>query len=87
MATPVHPILTAIERDRIAYATFAASLNKTGGRKAAQENGREVTHTDEDAHQADSAIAEDAISEPTNDGVRRLRQARRSPLATIPRVP
>jgi hypothetical protein len=33
MATPVHPILTAIERDRIAYATFVASLNKTGGRR------------------------------------------------------
>ena len=37
MATPVDPILTAIERDRIAYVAFAASLNKTDGRKAAQE--------------------------------------------------
>jgi hypothetical protein len=43
MATPVDPIFTAIERDRIAYAAFAASLNKTDGRKAAQEKGREVT--------------------------------------------
>ena len=43
MATPVDPIFTAIERDRIAYVAFAASLNKTDGRKAAQENGREVT--------------------------------------------
>ena len=40
MATPVDPILTAIERDRIAYVAFAASLNKTDGRKAAQEKGR-----------------------------------------------
>jgi len=29
MATPVDPILTAIERDRIAYVAFAASLNRT----------------------------------------------------------
>ena len=35
MATPVDPILTAIERDRIAYVAFAASLNRTDGRKAA----------------------------------------------------
>ena len=28
MATPVDPILTAIERDRIAYVAFAALLNK-----------------------------------------------------------
>ena len=36
MATPVDPIVTAIERDRIAYVAFAASL----GRNAAQEIGR-----------------------------------------------
>jgi hypothetical protein len=35
MATPVAPIPTAIERDRIAYVAFAASLNKTDRRKAA----------------------------------------------------
>ena len=52
MATPVDPILTAIARDRIAYVAFAASLNKTDGRKAAQEKGREVTRTDEDAYGA-----------------------------------
>ena len=51
MATPVDPIVTAIERDRIAFVAFAASLNKTDGRKAAQEKGREVTQTDEDARQ------------------------------------
>jgi hypothetical protein len=61
MATPVDPILTAIERDRIAYVAFAASLNKTDGRKAAQEKGREVTQTDEDAHEAASGVGEDAL--------------------------
>jgi hypothetical protein len=76
MATPVDPILTAIERDRIAYLTFAASLNKTDGRKAAEEKGREVTQTDEevtqtdeDAHEAASGVGKDAVSEPTDDGV------------------
>jgi hypothetical protein len=68
MATPVDPILTAIERDRIAYVAFAASFNKTDGRKAAQETGREVIQTDEDAHEAASGVREDAGSEPTDDG-------------------
>jgi hypothetical protein len=48
MATPVDPILTTIERYRIAYVAFA-SLHKTDGRKAGLEKGREVTQTDEDA--------------------------------------
>jgi hypothetical protein len=69
IATPVDPILTAIERDRMAYIAFAASLNKTYGRKAEQEEGREVTQTDEDAHEAASGVGEDAVSDPTNDGV------------------
>ena len=73
MATPVDPIFTAIERDRIAYVAFAASLNKTDGRKAAQEKGREVTQTDEDAHEAASGVGDDAVSEPTDDGVWRQR--------------
>ena len=60
MATPVDPILTAIERDRIAYVAFAASLNKTDGRKA-EEKGREVTQTDEDAHDAVSGVGDDAV--------------------------
>jgi hypothetical protein len=47
MATPVAPIFTAIERDRIAYVAFAASLNKTDGGKATQEKGSQVTQTDE----------------------------------------
>ena len=65
MATPVDPILTAIERDRIAYVAFAASVNKTDGRKATQEKGREeVTQTDEDAHEAASGVGEDAVSKP-----------------------
>jgi hypothetical protein len=72
MATPVDPLLTAIERDRIAYVAFAASLNKTNGRKAGQEKG-EVTQTDEDAHEAASGVGEDAISEPADDGVWRQR--------------
>ena len=70
MATPVDPIPTAIKRDRIAYVAFAASLNKTtDGRKAAQEKGREVTQTDEDAHEAASGVGDDAVGEPTDDGV------------------
>ena len=59
MATPVDPILTAIERDRIAYVAFAALLNKSAGRKAAQEKG-EVTQTDEDAHEVACGVGEDA---------------------------
>ena len=59
-ATPVDPILTAIERDRIAYVVFAASLNKIDGRKAAREK-CEVTQTDEDAHEAASGVGEDAV--------------------------
>ena len=34
MATPVDPILTAIERDRIAYVAFITSVNRTGEGKA-----------------------------------------------------
>jgi hypothetical protein len=37
MATPVDPILTAIERDRIAYVAFVTSVNRTDEGKAAQE--------------------------------------------------
>jgi hypothetical protein len=72
-ATPVDPIFTAIERDRIAYVAFSASLNKTDGWKAAQEKGREVTQTDEDAHEAASGVGDDAVSQPTDDGVWRQR--------------
>jgi len=53
MATPADPIFTAIERDRIAYVAFAASLNTTDEGRAAQEKGREVTQTDEDAYEAE----------------------------------
>ena len=69
MATPVDPVVTAIERDRIAYVAFATSL----GRNAAQEKGREVTQTDEDAHEAASSVGDDAVGEPTDDGVWRER--------------
>jgi hypothetical protein len=40
-ATPVDPIFTAIERDRIAYIAFAASLNKTDGRSTRPMDGRQ----------------------------------------------
>jgi hypothetical protein len=91
MATPVDPILTAIERDRIAYVAFAASLNKTDGRKAAREKG-EVTQTDEDTHEAASGMGEDAVSEPADSafgvrGRRAVLPSFRSPLATIRSAP
>jgi hypothetical protein len=73
MATGLDPIFTAIERDRIAFVAFAASLSKTDGRKAAQEKGREVTQTDEDAHEAASGVGDDAVREPPDDGVWRQR--------------
>jgi hypothetical protein len=63
VATRVDAIFTAIERDRIAYVAFAASFNKTDGRKAAQEKGCEVTQTDEDAHEAASGVGDDVVSE------------------------
>jgi hypothetical protein len=64
MTTPVDPLLTAIERDHIAYVAFAASLTKTDGREAIREKGRAVTQTDEDAHEAARGVGEDAVSEP-----------------------
>jgi hypothetical protein len=81
-ATPVDPIFTAIERDRIAYVAFAASLNKTDGRTAAQEKGREVTQTDEDAHEAVSGVETMLLSKPrdkTAFGGRAIPQSTRSP--------
>jgi hypothetical protein len=68
MATPVDPILTTIERYRIAYVAFA-SLHKTDGRKAGLKKGREVTQTDEDAREAASADLADAVSKSRDDGV------------------
>ena len=50
MAAPVDLIFTAIERDRIAYVAFVASVNPTDEVKAAHE-GR-VTQADEDAYEA-----------------------------------
>jgi hypothetical protein len=60
-ATPVDPIFAAIERDRRAYVAFAASLNKTDEGQAAQDKGREVIQTDEDAHEAASGVGDDAV--------------------------
>jgi hypothetical protein len=56
MAAPVDLILTAIERDRIAYVAFVASVGPTDEVKAA-EGGR-VTQADEDAYEAASAVDE-----------------------------
>jgi hypothetical protein len=61
MATHVDPTLTAIDRDRIAYVTFAASLNKTDGGKAAQNKGREAKQSGEDAHEAASGVGDGAV--------------------------
>jgi hypothetical protein len=60
MAAPVDLFLTAIERNRIAYVAFVASVNPTEKVKAAQE-GR-VTQADEDAYEA-SEVEEDASTE------------------------
>ena len=56
-ATPVDPIFTAIERDRIAYVAFAASLDKTDGRKAAQEK----VAKSHKPHEAASGVGDDAV--------------------------
>ena len=55
MATPADLILTAVERDRIAYVAFVASVNPTDEVKAAQK-GR-VTQADEDAYEAAGGTA------------------------------
>ncbi len=69
MAAPVDLFLTAIERDRIAYVAFAASLNGTDGWKAAQGKGREVTQTDEDAYEAARGVGEDGANQVIASGI------------------
>jgi len=54
MATPVDPILPAIERDRIAYVAFAL-LNKTDGRKGSTEKRSRSHASDEDAYKTAAA--------------------------------
>jgi hypothetical protein len=54
VATHVDLTITAIDRDRIAYVAFSASLNKADGGEAALDKGREVTQLGEDAHEAAS---------------------------------
>ena len=54
MPAPVDLILTAIERDRIAYIAFVASVSPTDEVKAA-EQGR-ITQADEDAYEAGSEV-------------------------------
>jgi hypothetical protein len=63
MATPADPILTAIERDRIAYVTFVTSVNRTDEGKAAQE-ARDVTQADEDAYEAAIGVGRMLLVEP-----------------------
>jgi hypothetical protein len=62
IATPVDPILTAIERDRLAHVAFVTSVNRTDEGKTAQ-GAREVTQRDEDAYEAANGVEEDAVSE------------------------
>jgi hypothetical protein len=62
MATPVDPILLAIERDRLAHVAFVTSVNGTNEGKTAEEAG-DVTQADEDAYEAASGVDEDAVSE------------------------
>jgi hypothetical protein len=62
IATPVDPILTAIERDRLAHVAFVTSVHRTNERKAAQE-ARDATQSDEDAYETASGVEEDAVSE------------------------
>ena len=71
MATPVDPILTAIERDRIAYVAFVASLNKTdwtegstGKRSKSHKPMRTLT-------KSPAASGRTLVSEPADDGIRR----------------
>ena len=61
MATPHHPILSAIEHDRLAHVAFVTSVNRTNEGKTAQE-ARDVTQADEDAYEAASGVEEHAVS-------------------------
>ena len=61
-ATPVDPIFTAIERDRLAHVAFVTSVHRTNEGKAAQE-ARDATQSDEDAYETASGVEEDAVSE------------------------
>jgi hypothetical protein len=61
MATHADLTLKAIDRDRIAYVSFATSLNQADGGKAAQNKGREVTQPGEDAHEAASGVRDGAV--------------------------
>jgi hypothetical protein len=57
MATPVDPIISAIERDRLAHVAFVTSVNRTNEGKTAQE-ARDVTQGDEDAYKAAIGVEE-----------------------------
>jgi len=55
VAAPVDLVLTAIERDRIAYVAFVASVSPTDEVKAAEQD--RVTQANEDAYEAAGEIA------------------------------
>ena len=61
VAAPIDLIVTAIERDRVAYVAFVASVSPTDEVKTA-EQGR-VRQADEDAYEAGVEVEEDARSE------------------------
>jgi hypothetical protein len=66
IATPVDPILTAIERDRLAHVAFVTSVHKTNEGKAAQE-ARDATQSDEDATKPPAASRRMLLVKPRDD--------------------
>jgi hypothetical protein len=60
---PLAPILDAERRVETAHKICPAHFlpEVVTRRKAAQEKGREVTQTDEDAHEAASGVGDDAV--------------------------
>ena len=59
MTTPVDPIRTAIERDRIAYVAFGASVNRTDEVESSTGRSHDVTQAPEDAYEAAIGVEED----------------------------
>jgi hypothetical protein len=59
MTKSVDPILTAIERDRIAYVAFGASVNRTDEVESSTGRSHDVTQAPEDAYEAAIDVEED----------------------------
>jgi hypothetical protein len=59
MATRTDLTLTAIDRDRIAYVSFATTLSQADGGKAAEQVAK--SQPGEDAHEAASGVRDDAV--------------------------